>query len=490
MPPATYGVASLPVELLHAICEDAERSGLYSIALCDKTFNSIATPILYSTIDVQFLYGIYACVRTLAAPPSKTSMNRDLASYVEVISLYDPNERVENGSKKTRPRQLIRDRLDIAVPRMRRLRSFTCRVEFDQTNQTFTTLVNGTLPLIDSVDISVEPWELEDTEGAPLSVAVPSFKKLKLRWTDWAPRLPTWYKVLICSVLSASRYTLQSLSLGRHAFTAFQAAWRSIPSFPALRELEAEVQLLSEPAFQDTTSIRQYAVLDMIYTQLTPTVLPNLEEVTCAPYELKWFLPERAEHQRPIKVITLDRARYERTLDGGSYTIWDMADEWHDTISRSLRALEFSGARLVRLSVVVSRLRVRDLLDLSPLLNELEYLLMMLEYAPGEGYEGGDTIFAMTEVLDRMPRLHTFLISDGMPKTCLGGSPFYFAHDEAYQRRALANYDEYSSSLRRVAFTSEFEWEKRQDGWHPWGHVVADREILSDGEDEDLEQDR
>ncbi|RPD55381.1 hypothetical protein L226DRAFT_538224 [Lentinus tigrinus ALCF2SS1-7] len=483
MPPATSGVAPLPVELLHTICEDADRSELYSIALCDKTFNSIATPLLYSTIDVQFLYGIYACVRTLAAPPSKTSMNRDLASYVEDISLYDPIQSVENSSNQTRPRQLIRERLDVAVPRMRRLRSFACCVQFYQTSQTFTTLLNGTLPFIDSVDIfcSTQPWELEDTEDAPLPVAVPRFKKLKLRGTDWAPRLPPWYKALICSVLSASRYTLQSLSLGRDASTAFQAAWQSIPSFPALRELEAEVQLLSEPAFHDTTSIRQYTVLDM-YTQLTPTVLPNLEEVICAPYELKWFLPERAEHQRPIKVITFDEARYERTRDGGFYNLWDMGDGWHDTICRSLRALEFSGARLVRLSVVVSQLRVRDLLDLSPLLNELEYLLMMLEFAPGEAH----TIFAMAEVLDRMPRLHTLLISDGMPKTRLGGgSPFYFAHDEAYQRRALASYDEHSSSLRRVAFTSEFEWEKRQDGWHAWGHVVPERDVVSDGEDED-----
>ena len=84
-------------------------------------------------------------------------------------------------------------------------------------------------------------------------------------------------------------------------------------------------------------------------------------------------------------------------------------------------------------------------------------------------------------MLPQMPRLHTFLLSDGPAKTVYpGGGPFYYAHDEDYQRRALAAYDEQSSSLRRVAFTSEFEWEKRADGWHPWGYVIADQEILSD----------
>ncbi len=99
---------------------------------------------------------------------------------------------------------------------------------------------------------------------------------------------------------------------------------------------------------------------------------------------------------------------------------------------------------------------------------------------------GEDDIFSLAEVLGSMPRLHTFLLSDVLLKKLPGpeGGPFKFAHDEDYQRRALAAYDQHSSSLRRVAFTTEFEWEKKEGGWHPWGHV-ADREVVSDGEDEE-----
>lgn len=81
-----------------------------------------------------------------------------------------------------------------------------------------------------------------------------------------------------------------------------------------------------------------------------------------------------------------------------------------------------------------------------------------------------------------MPRLHTLLLSDARALYDTGLFPF--AHDEDYQRDALAVYDEYSSSLRRVAFTSHFEWEKRVDGWHAWGHVVDEREVVPDGEDD------
>ncbi len=101
-----------------------------------------------------------------------------------------------------------------------------------------------------------------------------------------------------------------------------------------------------------------------------------------------------------------------------------------------------------------------------------------------------DEISDVAPLLGWMPRLHTFLLSDGLARSFAHGCPFEFYDDEDYQRAALDNYDQHSSSLRRVAFTTEFEWEKREDGWHPWGHIVADREIVSDGEDEGADEEQ
>lgn len=65
-------------------------------------------------------------------------------------------------------------------------------------------------------------------------------------------------------------------------------------------------------------------------------------------------------------------------------------------------------------------------------------------------------------------------------KMCAGvQAAFPWARDEALQRQVLADFDSRSSVLRRVAFTTEFEWEKRADGqWHAWGHVVPERPLL------------
>lgn len=108
------------------------------------------------------------------------------------------------------------------------------------------------------------------------------------------------------------------------------------------------------------------------------------------------------------------------------------------------------------------------------------------------GY-GLDEISALAPLLNRMPRLQTLLLSyklpivrvNGVAETHVDRGPPDFARSEDDQRHALAAYDRHSSSLRRAAFTSDFQWEMREDGWHSCGHVVAEREIVSDGEDDD-----
>lgn len=82
-------------------------------------------------------------------------------------------------------------------------------------------------------------------------------------------------------------------------------------------------------------------------------------------------------------------------------------------------------------------------------------------------------------LLARMPRLHTFLLSDVSLKRYDLGNAFLWARDEALQSAVLAGYEFHAPALRRVAFTTEFEWEKRADGrWHAWGHVFLELPML------------
>lgn len=71
-----------------------------------------------------------------------------------------------------------------------------------------------------------------------------------------------------------------------------------------------------------------------------------------------------------------------------------------------------------------------------------------------------------------MPHLHTLLIIDsgaepewGSIDSDSGPTSFYFAYDLEFQRELLSSYETYAPKLRRVAFTTEFEWEKGPDGW-------------------------
>lgn len=186
MPPArtSGGPAALPVELLRIICEAADRKDLYSIGLLNKTWNYLATPELYSKIDLQLFHASY----TVASDRSQITMQRDLVSFVEVLMLYDPASYTGRAdAKRERCLATMERRLTQAVPRMQRLRSFMCRMNIYLTPETFITLVSGTLPHVRDIDIDVS---LESAAaGNDGSMAVPNaqvgrpgLKTLKLRW--------------------------------------------------------------------------------------------------------------------------------------------------------------------------------------------------------------------------------------------------------------------------------------------------------------------
>ncbi|KAI0697075.1 hypothetical protein C8T65DRAFT_28214 [Cerioporus squamosus] len=493
MPPlAVIDINALPVELLHLICTAADHDDFYSIALSSRILNEVMTPVLYSTIDLELPHAIYACVRTLVSPPAKAAMNRDLASFVETLSLRDPDGCAGMSALNDYRRFVAGRRLADAVPRMRRLRSITSQIGFPQM---FTTLASGALPVIDTVDIKLCFAYLSlgerdaVVEVAPVAAGFPSLKVLKLEWDSDPPKT---YASLMCSLLTASDNTLQSLAI-RGDPDALESAWHSISSFPALQELDISPDLLTAPAFRDTSSVRRLVMPEDYWwdeLELPSGALPHLQDITCFPMHLSTFLPEDAAHRRPISAVTLNHVVYARSRSGGHYAREDR-DATHDllTIWRALRTVRFSSCPLLRLGFAMGDLGAAGMSDLVPYMRDLEYLLIMVEHTEElKAWSEGGGILSLAEMLGQMPHLHTFLLSDALLKTLPDGSPFKFTHDEDYQRRALAAYDQHSSSLRRVAFTTDFEWEKREDGqWHPWGYVrvTPEREIVSDGEEED-----
>ena len=83
-------------------------------------------------------------------------------------------------------------------------------------------------------------------------------------------------------------------------------------------------------------------------------------------------------------------------------------------------------------------------------------------------------------VLPELPRLHTLLI-------CVrryDHSSSWLAHDLQMQRTLLEEYENHAPALRLVAFTAEFEWEKRADGlWYTTEDVEAEYCMYSSEEE-------
>ncbi|EIW61027.1 uncharacterized protein TRAVEDRAFT_19523 [Trametes versicolor FP-101664 SS1] len=143
-----------------------------------------------------------------------------------------------------------------------------------------------------------------------------------------------------------------------------------------------------------------------------------------------------------------------------------------------LAPIAYSGAALQSLSISFTDTELHELCNWETMryLAHLKSLVIALHMNYGHTL---DLASLGPLLLARMPRLHTFLLSDVSLKRYDLGNAFLWARDEALQSAVLAGYEFHAPALRRVAFTTEFEWEKRADGrWHAWGHVFLELPML------------
>lgn len=70
-------------------------------------------------------------------------------------------------------------------------------------------------------------------------------------------------------------------------------------------------------------------------------------------------------------------------------------------------------------------------------------------------------------MLARMPKLHTFLLSDAALKREHPAYHFNLASAQTRQREIVHQWAEIAGSLRRIAFTTEMEWVRCGREWVP-----------------------
>ncbi|KAI0781548.1 hypothetical protein BD413DRAFT_608677 [Trametes elegans] len=143
-----------------------------------------------------------------------------------------------------------------------------------------------------------------------------------------------------------------------------------------------------------------------------------------------------------------------------------------------LSVLQNSRVPIKRLGVYLTPRALSRMFDIAPNIRHLESLLLV---AAHELDTAIDPTCIGSALLAHLPRLHTFLLSDGPFKREDPTIAFRWAWDYSLQRQLLVEYHGYAPGLRRMAFTTEFEWEKRADGrWYPWNHIILELYMLFD----------
>lgn len=73
----------------------------------------------------------------------------------------------------------------------------------------------------------------------------------------------------------------------------------------------------------------------------------------------------------------------------------------------------------------------------------------------------------LSRMLSRMPKLHSFLLSDAPLKREHHAYNFNLARAQTRQREVVHEWAKFAGSLRRIAFTTEMEWVRCGREWVP-----------------------
>ncbi|RPD71359.1 hypothetical protein L226DRAFT_615631 [Lentinus tigrinus ALCF2SS1-7] len=229
--------------------------------------------------------------------------------------------------------------------------------------------------------------------------------------------------MLLSALLNSTAHSLRRLTLAMDKTADLQAVFPRNSTFPLLEHLEVTVRDFNDPVCTALTHIRSLA----IRTQGLVSTSVQL------------FLSLDISSRRPIHTVELDYAKYEQ--NGGETA--EYIPRWQDIFS-AFDHFQFSAVPIRHLRFFVTRL----------LIPHLQLAL-----------DGLACLESVTMVVWHEPKQKRYDHRDH----------FWFARDVAMQRALLAEYEKHTSVLRRIAFTTEFEWENRDDGrWITTDPVVPE----------------
>ncbi|KAL7282835.1 hypothetical protein ACG7TL_002248 [Trametes sanguinea] len=448
------------------LCLFLEHSDLPSFALVDKLCNEMCTPILYRTVRLLYRRAASSCLRTLAADPGTLSFGRDLAALVRDFFLAEHWSAETNSIYGDPPD--FQKHLVASLERMTNVRTLRCKAYLRGLG-VLSHLLTTPRPNLTAVElwaINSYPYDegLEKLEGRRAGAEVlPQLTEIVLH-VSGAPTPAAMS--LLHSFIASHANAIVHLGVVSPVIEFVKALIPSLASFPALQHLEVTTDEIFTPGFGHMSPVkslivRNYNPSNMPRSPKIPdTHWPMLESLACPLQLVRCFLPPQRRAGRPISTLRLDFVAYEQ--DYGDATI-NYAPDW-PYIYGPISYVSHSAVPLKHLHLQVHSGHLQGFVKMLLYLPKLESLVVALAESPRES----DLMGLGRGFIARLPHLHTLLLSDVLRKFYRRNAAFGFARDLDMQRRCLAEYSRHSSALRRVAFTTELEWEKGNDGvWYP-----------------------
>ncbi|KAI0648591.1 hypothetical protein C8Q79DRAFT_1102962 [Trametes meyenii] len=459
----TISRSRLPPELLCIISSLSRHADLPALALTDTVLNGIATPLIYRTIHLHDYSTALKCLSTLALDKGLQTFGRDLAALVRSFFLHDSCRAIQYVG----PGAGFGNLLAISVLRMKNLESL--RTE-DYALKVLLALLSSPHPVLRTLELMLyarlNPPVIDDSIQT-LNLLMHAQGTLP-QLLDLKVHVPTLrdadLTVVLRNVIAPRANALRCLSLTSQAGGFFLPIVFSL-SLPSLERVEVGISELKDPNLRFGASVRSLAVHEpLLMLGENDYILPDdkcplLEDLSCFPSTVSSFLSPRAQVRRPIHTLRLSYASYDRHLTDHSV---DFVPEWSD-ISTAIFYTTFSAAPLKHLFFQVEKLRIPRLRRIIRHLQRLGSLVLVLMTSP----EPADVHALGQQFIRHLPRLRTLRLSDVGYKLYGPNQAFAFARDVPLQREWLAEFARCSSALNRVAFTTEFEWEKGTDGaWY------------------------
>ncbi|KAI0325883.1 hypothetical protein GY45DRAFT_174850 [Cubamyces sp. BRFM 1775] len=471
-----HSLCTLPDELLSSIGQETATEALPSLLLTSKSINDVLTPLLYASIALYDYETAQMCTNTLATDPQEHYAKRDLAAYVRSFAVQFNYY----GLDKELRARFARSLAD-ALSRMCGLQQIVFESVYFGTPKVFMALVRGASRTLRSLSFKTDrpDWWPDGSDANAFDGFRPAFPALtavKLTLTDGLPR--AWY-AFFRDVLASRGAHLRTLEIGDENAPSVGPLFPGPDAWSALEELVLTIGTTPDAlaGFPPGLNVRKLTLgttlgipesppdEDIIVLDPIPAYLfPNLEYLVCAYQLLPAFLPADAPRQRPLRTVRLNKAYYDPNGDAAdSFTHSRRAPEWSN-VRKVLGCLSRSAGPVVDLAFYIDWFDAKTFPgELVEYIHSVERLVIVLQQEPGNAAHisnYGKLFVAHT------PRLQAFFLSDAPIKALMGSEcSFLFTLVWDRQKSWLQEWENHTTALKEVAFSTECSWKKTDGSW-------------------------